>query len=84
MQNIMKRLPKNPRSTSAIYKFIRCKLQEQNTFWSFITDAPHFRYGGSFTFDEDMREKAIAVRKAIQEFEVALDKRQETLKGEKT
>lgn len=84
MQNIMSKPPKNPRSTSAIYKFILYKLQEQNTFWSFITDAPHFRYGGSFTFSEDMREKAIAVRVAIKEFEVALDKRQKTLKGEKT
>jgi len=75
--------PKNLRSALAIYKFICYKLQEQNTFWSFITDTPHFRYGGSFTFSEDMREKAITVRRAIKDFEVALEKRQKTLKGER-
>lgn len=83
MGNFMKTPPKAIRTSSAVYKFILFKLQEQNTFWSFVTDAPHFRYGGSFTFDENMREKALAVREAIKEFGEALEKRQEDLKGEK-
>ena len=86
MQNIMSRKSAQGtglRTTSAVYKFLRFKLQEQNTFWSFITDAPHFRYGGNFVFSEDMQEKALAVKVAIKEFEVALEKRQETLKGAK-
>lgn len=65
------------RTSSAVYKFLLFKLQEQNTFWSYITDAPHFRYGGNFVFDEAMQEKAVAVRKAIKEFETALENRKE-------
>ena len=64
------------RTSSAVYKFLVFKLQEQNTFWSYITDAPHFRYGGNFPFDKAMQEKAAAVREAIKEFEVALENRQ--------
>ena len=64
------------RTSSAVYKFLLFKLQEQNTFWSYITDAPHFRYGGNFVFDAAMQEKAQTVREAIKEFEVALEKRQ--------
>ena len=79
----MKKPPKDLQTSSAVYKFLCFKLQEQNTFWSFITDEPHFRYGGRFTFDEDMQEKAIAVKAAIKEFEAALKRRQETLNGVK-
>lgn len=70
--------PKNTalRTSSTVYKFLVFKLQEQNTFWSYITDAPHFRYGGNFVFDAAMQEKAQAVRAAIKEFEVALENRQ--------
>ncbi len=64
----------------SIWKFISFKIQEQNTFWSFITDAPHFRYGGSFVFDKNMQDKAEKVREAIAEFELALEQRQEPKK----
>lgn len=78
----MKEAPKGLRTPLAVYKFLTFRIKEQNTFWSFITDAPHFRYGGSFTFDEGMQEKAAAVKKAIAEFEKALAWRWENLKGE--
>ncbi len=83
MQKLIKKSPKGLHTSSGVHKFLLFKLQEQNTFWSFITDAPHFRYGGSFTFSEDMQRKALAVKEAIKDFELALEKRQEDLKGEK-
>lgn len=80
VHNIMRRRPSSGsglRSSASVYKFLVFKLQEQNTFWDFITDAPHFRYGGSFTFDKAMQEKALAVKVAIKEFREALEQRQE-------
>ncbi len=79
MQNVMSKRSSTGttlRSSAAVQKFIRFKLQEQNTFWSFITDAPAFRYGGSFVFSDEMQEKALAVKMAIKDFELALEKRQ--------
>ena len=76
------KLPTGLKSSSSVKKFILFKIQEQNTFWSFITDAPHFRYGGSFVFDKNMQDKAEKVREAIAEFELALEQRQEPKRGE--
>ena len=69
------------RSATAVYKFLCFKLAEQKTFWGFITDAPNFRYGGSFAFSEDMQKKAEKVVSAIKEFEKALEKRNKAAGG---
>ncbi len=86
MQNIMRRRPvagSALRSAALVYKFIYHKIREQNTFWDYIINAPHFRYGGSFTFDKNMQEKALAVKVAIKDFELALEQRQAIAKNRK-
>ena len=60
------------RTGTAVHKFLLFKIHEQNTFWSFITDAPQFRYGGNFTFSGEMQQAAAAVKVAIKDFEAAL------------
>ncbi len=81
MKNIMKRAQRN-KPSNPVYKFLLHKLKEQNTFWSYITDAPQFRYGGVFPFNDEMQKRALAVKEAIKDFELALEERQKALKGE--